>query len=57
MEKLEGDPITYSIKHKFEIGDVLNHPTFGPGLVEKALDANKIEVTFRGQIKVLMHNK
>ncbi|EPZ50113.1 hypothetical protein M902_0409 [Bacteriovorax sp. BAL6_X] len=57
LEKLEGEPITYSIRHKFEVGDVLAHPTFGPGLVEKSLDANKIEVLFRGSIKILMHNK
>ena len=57
MGKLEGDPIKYSIKHKFEIGDILEHPNFGTGVVDKALDANKVEVTFKGIIKVLMHNK
>ncbi|AYF43427.1 MULTISPECIES: hypothetical protein [Halobacteriovorax] len=57
MAKLDGDPIKYNIRQKFEIGDVIGHPTFGPGLVEKNLDANKIEVVFRGTIKVLMHNK
>lgn len=57
MAKLEGEPIAYNIRQKFEIGDVIGHPTFGPGLVDKNLDANKIEVVFRGTIKVLMHNK
>ncbi|MFG1500781.1 hypothetical protein ABMA70_11305 [Halobacteriovorax sp. XZX-3] len=57
LQKLEGEPIAYNIRHKFEVGDILAHPTFGPGLVEKSLDANKIEVLFRGSIKILMHNK
>ncbi len=57
MKDLDGEPIAYNIRQKFEVGDVIGHPTFGPGLVDKNLDSNKIEVVFRGSIKILLHNK
>ncbi len=47
----------YSIKAQFKIGDVINHPTFGQGVVEKSIDGNKIQVMFRDDSKVLLHNK
>ena len=47
----------YSIKTKFEIGEILEHPKFGAGVVEKHIDNNKIEVVFQTDIKVLIHNK
>lgn len=55
--KKSKETIPYSIKTKFEVGQVLDHPTFGPGVVEKAIDANKIEVVFKTSSKVLMHAK
>lgn len=47
----------YSIKAKFDQGDIIDHPKFGPGVVDKLIDADKIEVIFRHDIKTLMHNK
>ncbi|EQC43599.1 hypothetical protein M899_3002 [Bacteriovorax sp. BSW11_IV] len=47
----------YSIKIKFELGDIIDHPKFGPGVVDKCIDGDKIEVIFRHDIKTLMHNK
>lgn len=47
----------YSIKEKFEQGDIVDHPKFGPGIVEKLIDADKIQIIFRHEIKTLIHNK
>lgn len=47
----------YSIKDKFEADDIIDHPKFGPGVVTKLIDDNKVEVIFRHEIKTLLHNK
>lgn len=47
----------YSIRVQFKTGDLINHPTFGQGIVERSIDANKIQVLFRDDSKVLLHNK
>ena len=57
IENFSGEPIKYSIKTKFEEGQVINHPKFGPGVVDKIIDTNKIEVIFRTDVKILMHAK
>jgi hypothetical protein len=46
----------YSIREKFSIGDIIDHPKFGPGIVQENKD-DKIEVLFRHDIKLLVHNK
>jgi hypothetical protein len=50
------DFIQYTPKTSFKVGDVINHPQFGEGVVDRAIDANKIEVIFKGTTKTLMHN-
>ncbi len=57
IAKSKGETSKYNIKTKFNIGEIVDHPKFGLGVVEKALDANKIEVIFKTVSKVLMHNK
>ena len=57
VEKSDINPIKYSPRTKFEVDQVLAHPTFGDGVVEKNIDGNKIEVIFKGQIKILVHNR
>lgn len=47
----------YSIKGSFVTGDVIDHPTFGQGVVEKLIDNNKIEVLFKDDYRTLMHKK
>ena len=49
-------PQTYSPKGKFGKGDLISHPKFGHGIIEKLLDKNKIEVLFKDNRKVLVHN-
>lgn len=47
----------YTIREFFSIGDIVDHPKFGPGIVEAVIDNDKIDVMFRHDIKTLIHNK
>lgn len=47
----------YSIKSQYHVGDILDHPKFGPGVIDRLIDSDKIEVIFRHEIKTLIHNK
>lgn len=47
----------YSTKEKFLQGDVIEHPTFGTGVVNGFLDQDKIKVIFKSEEKTLLHNK
>ena len=47
---------SYSPKGNFEIGDVIDHPKFGQGVIDKLIDRNKIQVIFKADVKTLMHN-
>ncbi len=46
----------YAMDGKFAVGDIIDHPKFGPGIIEKVVD-DKIDVIFRHEIKTLVHNK
>jgi len=51
------DPsVKYSPKSTFEIGQLVDHPKYGTGIVERKIDNNKIEIMFEKTIKTLMHN-
>jgi len=45
----------YSMKGHFSLGDKLNHPTFGEGIVGKLIYPNKLEVIFRTDVKILIY--
>ncbi len=47
----------YSPKATYQVDQVIEHPTFGLGWVSAVRDATKIEVTFRTDVKVLVHGK
>ncbi len=47
----------YSIRENFDQGDIIVHPKFGIGIVEKILDGNKIEVLFKSDEKILVSGK
>ena len=47
----------YTIKETFTVDDVVDHKKFGIGLVTKMLGDQKIEVTFREGIKILIHDR
>ncbi len=45
----------YSIRGLFGLGDKLNHPVFGDGIVGKLIYPNKLEVIFRHDVKILVY--
>ena len=47
----------YSPSTKFELGDVLEHPTFGRGVATAVKDGAKIEVLFETGSKTLVHGR
>jgi hypothetical protein len=49
------EALPYSARRRYAVDDVLDHPTFGRGFVSSVRDGGKIEVTFRSDVKVLVH--
>ncbi len=47
----------YSPRKRFAVGDVVDHGVFGRGFVSALRDGDKVEVTFRGDVKVLVHGR
>jgi hypothetical protein len=45
----------YNTKGFFVLGDKIQHPTFGEGIVGKLIYPNKLEVIFRTDLKVLIY--
>jgi hypothetical protein len=57
MGKISGKTaVTYTIREFFEVGDILDHKKFGPGIVQTRVEG-KIEVLFQHEIKLLIHGK
>ena len=46
--------LPYAMTATFAQGDLIDHPKFGLGLVTRKISANRIEVTFRIGIKILV---
>jgi hypothetical protein len=56
MSKAEGKPsLAYVPSKEFKTGDVIEHPTFGAGVVRTVKDGNKFEVLFQRDVKTLIH--
>ncbi|HEU4384399.1 MAG TPA: hypothetical protein VFR85_13000 [Anaeromyxobacteraceae bacterium] len=47
----------YSPRETYAEGQVLDHPQFGRGFVSALREAGKLEVTFRGGVKTLVHGR
>ena len=45
----------YSPKATFAVDEVVDHPLFGRGFVSAVRDGGKVEVTFRSEVKLLVH--
>lgn len=56
LSKASGKPKPYTIRELFEIGDIIDHKSFGPGIVQSSAN-DKIEVLFQHEIKILVHGK
>jgi hypothetical protein len=59
-ELLKGKDLTkakaYSIKESFKVDEVVDHPTFGFGIVS-AVRVDKVDITFKSDVKTLAHGK
>lgn len=47
--------LPYVPTKEFKAGDVIEHPTFGAGIVKTIKDGNKFDVMFQRDIKTLIH--
>jgi hypothetical protein len=45
----------YRVTEKFNEGDLVRHSKFGDGKVSRVIDANKVEVLFKDDTKMLAH--
>lgn len=55
-ESASGDALSYNMRTKFTVNTKLNHPKFGIGVVKAAM-ADKIEVIFSDEVRMLVHNR
>ncbi len=46
---------SYIPKELYTPGEIVDHPSFGPGVVTKLVHPNKIEILFQNDLKVLVH--
>jgi hypothetical protein len=53
----KGTPRPYSPKLTFTVDDVVDHGTFGRGFVSAVRDGGKVEITFRSDVKILVHGR
>jgi len=53
-QDITGKP--YRIQDSYLVGDVIRHPVFGLGFVEKVVTSNRIEVLFREAVKSMAMN-
>lgn len=47
--------VTYAPTGEFKVGDIIDHPTFGCGIVRAMKDSNKFEALFQRDVKTLVH--
>lgn len=50
-------PRPYSPKQTFAVDDLVDHAIFGLGFVSAVRDAGKVEITFRSDVKILIHGR
>ena len=53
LEKVQ----TYAMKGAFATGDVINHKSFGLGIVVQEMDEHKIQVSFQDAVRLLVRNR
>jgi hypothetical protein len=47
----------YSPNEAYAVDEVVDHPTFGRGFVSAVKDGGKVEITFRNEVRVLVHRR
>jgi hypothetical protein len=51
----KGIALPYEMSGEFSEGNIIDHPTFGKGVVEENIPPNKIKVIFEEGAKILIH--
>jgi len=49
--------VKYTPKAQLQLGDVIDHPMFGPGIVTKLTHPDKADVLFKEDLKILIHSR
>ena len=57
MAKSKKQPRAYALGEYFKEMEIVSHPKFGVGYVTENIGADKIEVTFQSDKRVLIHNR
>lgn len=57
ISEVDSPSRNYSIRETYELNDLIDHPTFGAGVVVNLQGEEKIEVTFSDTTRWLVHNK
>lgn len=47
----------YSPRQTYAVDEVVDHPMFGRGFVTAVRDGGKVEITFRSDVKLLVHGR
>lgn len=50
-------PRPYEASESYGPGDRVEHPAFGPGVVERLVGANKVQIFFAGGSRILVHRR
>lgn len=53
VSKGTSDARPYNMRQSFEVGEIVDHPTFGMGEVQNTVRPDKMEVLFKNGLKVL----
>ena len=57
LDQAGGQAKNYSMKAQFEPGQLIEHKTFGKGVIEEVINEKKIRVVFEAGTKILVHNQ
>lgn len=55
--EIKNEPKKYSMSAAFEVGNAIDHPSFGLGFVQMVFDKTKMKVLFEDSIKILVHSQ
>jgi hypothetical protein len=57
MAKAKKQPRLYLLAEQYHDNELVSHPKFGVGFVSEVIGTDKIEVTFKEEKRVLIHNR
>lgn len=57
LDESQGEAKSYAMDKTFDAGDVIDHPTFGKGVIEQIVDGKKIRTIFEDGHKTLIQGQ